>query len=210
MSKKKTYDGINYEDIDTDIDNDSESDEDEDEDDEDVNYDSGSYNNEPIKEVSTIDRFFNTESYLYHIRMTLLGYKVKNNKYINTGNGLARTSVIDKIINTLRSIISTENILSDLDDKEANRVLLEKAKEVIFTIYDEESVEEDDVEHLSNMTDHPCQLFMGIIRNGSGIDTAKSFFAANNFNDSRKKNTNPMFRFGTPDYDLISIGGKKQ
>jgi len=164
-----------------------------------------------IQNLNSVDRFFNTESLLYHIKMSLLGYRVDNGRYVNTGQGLARTPVVEKLINSLRSVINTENMLSRFQDEDdANTVLLEKCKECIYALYDDPTVDESDFEHMVNMLDHPMQLFVGIIQSGQGSESARQMLTGNYQNlQNQSNNSQPLFRLGSTNTDWFTFGGKR-
>ncbi len=179
--------------------------------DEDLDYTSESVQGEAIPSLNSVDRFFDTETLLFHLKMTLFGHVTIGDKYVPTGKGLARTVVINKFINSLRTIINTENMLSFKTDDEINTILLEKAKEHIFSLYDEESVDEQDFEHIVNILDHPCEMFMGIVKSGEGSETARQTLTGNyqRLND-RKEEYKPAFRVGTENLDFLTVGGKRK
>lgn len=178
--------------------------------DEDLEYTSSGDSREAVKDLNAIDRIFNTEAYLYHIKMTMLGYRVEDGKYKNTGEGLATTQAINKMINSLRGVIATENMLSFKTDPEINFILLENAKEVVFTIYDDPTVDERDVEHVVNMVDHPAEMFMGIVKSGDGSEAARQILTGNYLRLNDKNDEyNPAFRLGTANYDWLTVGGKR-
>lgn len=166
---------------------------------------------EAIKDTNAVDRIFNTEVLLENIRRTMLGYKIVRGKYINTGKGIARTETVDKMINSLRAIINTENMLASKDDDEINYILLEKAKENIYRMYDDPMVDEDDVEHVANMLDHPAEMFMGIVKYGEGSESARQILTGNYMRlNEKSEEYNPALRVGTSNFDFFTMGGKRK
>jgi len=166
---------------------------------------------ESLKSQNAIDKLFSPEDFLMSLRRAMLGDKIVNGRYISTGNGIARTPTIDKIINSLRSVINIENMLSGKTDEEIKFILLEKNKEVIYMMYDDPSVDEDEVEHLSNILDHSVEMFMGIVQSGDGSEAARQILTGNymRLNDKGQE-YNPAFRLGTSNFDLMTIGGRRK
>lgn len=180
--------------------------------DDDISLDTQAMNSgEGIKSQDAVDRFFNTEALLFHFKMSLLGYITDNGKYKNTGRGIAKTETINKMINSLRRIINTENMLSYKKDEEINYILLENCKEQIYSIYDDETVNEDDVEHIVNMLDHPAEMFMGIVKSGDGSEAARQILTGNYMRLNEKgEGYNPSFRVGTQNRDLFTVWGERK
>lgn len=178
--------------------------------DEDLELEDSATQGEGIQNPDAVNRIFNTEILLENIRRTMLGYKIVKGRFVNTGKGIARSETVDKMVNSLRAVINTESFFSYKDDDEIKYILLEKAKENIYRMYDDPMVDEDDIEHISNMLDHPCEMFMGIVKSGDGSEAARQILSGSYQRLNESKNANkPAFRVGTENFDFFSVGGKR-
>lgn len=164
--------------------------------------------NETVKEANLLDRIFNTEALLYDLEKTMRGFTKVNDKWIYSGKPLARNVFIAKTINSLRSIICSEFIISAKEIEEIKFILLEKAKEFTFSVFDEPSIDEEDVESILNIHDHALQMFMGIVEGGRGNSTLRQISANIFHNDTNKTVPKDGFGLGWDGNNLIKIGGK--
>ena len=127
---------------------------------EDLKYETHSSGAESIINKPTIDNFFNTEQLLQEIEKTLKGYQKVNNAWVYATTPKARDEFINSMINRLRSVINQQNMVSYMKEDDIKFLLLEKNKDFIFSIYEEPSVDDEDVESLINIFDHAMQIFM--------------------------------------------------
>jgi len=164
--------------------------------------------NESVRESSLLDRVFNTEDLLYDLEKTMRGFTKIDGKWVYSGRPLARSVFISRTINSLRSIISSEFIISSKTTEEINFILLEKAKEITFSVYDEPSIDEEDVEGILNIHDHALQMFMGIVEGGRGNSTLRQI-SANIFHKEEGMGVKKDgVGIGWDGNNLIKIGGK--
>ena len=181
-------------------------------DDESLDYEDEVLQGEKPDSLNSIDRIFNTEdSILYTVRKTLLGWELIEGKWQPTGKAIARTEVVNKIMNVMRRFVNSTNFISMKDEKEINYNMSELNKEVIFMLYDDPTVEDEDVEYAINQVDHTVNMFMGIIRDGEGSDSAKQIFSGTY--QRRENNENkykPLFSLESDDHHFLSFGGKKK
>ncbi len=164
--------------------------------------------NEAVKESSLLDRVFNTEELLYDLEKTMRGFTKTDGKWVYSGKPLARSVFISRTVNSLRSIISSEFIISAKTPDEINFILLEKAKEFTFSVFDEPSIDEEDVEGILNIHDHALQMFMGIVEGGRGNSTLRQI-SASIFHDPKNDGVKrDGIGLGWEGNNLIKIGGK--
>ncbi len=167
-------------------------------------------NAEPITEKPTIDNFFDTENILYSIEKTFRGYQKQNLKWVYVTRPIARDEFINITINSLRSVINPENIISKKSSEEIEIILLEKNLEFIDLCEDESryTLNGDYFESIVNIYDHTLELFMGLVEGGHGADTLKQIYAgvARDISDTHNVKENSTFRLAVGDKDLVNIG----
>jgi len=180
---------------------------------EDYSYDNDTIEGERQESPNSIDRIFDTESLLYSIRKTLLGWEFAENEWKPPKGGtnpVATTETINKIINSMRSIIHTSGMLASKDDDQINFDMIEINKMVIFNLYDDIMVEEEDFEYIVNLVDHSIGMFMGIIRGGEGSEAIRQIFSGSYMRLNEQNKQQPAFRFGTENTDFFTIGGRRR
>ena len=164
--------------------------------------------NETVSREATIDKVFNPEGFLYSIEKTMRGYQQIDNEWVYKNKPLASSSFISKMINSLRSIINTGSAISSKDSEEINFILLEKAKEFTFLVYDEPSIDEEDTESILNIHDHALQMFMGLVEGGKGNSTLRQIAAAVFEKQQADRVSQNGFGIGWGGDNLIKVGGK--
>lgn len=164
---------------------------------------------ETIKEKPTIDGFFDTENILYSIEKTFRGYQKQNGKWVYVTRPIARDEFINLTINSLRSVINQENIISKKSAEDIEIILLEKNYEFIDLCEDESiyTLNGDYFESIVNIYDHTLELFMGLVQGGHGAQVLKEIYAgvANKMDDFHNKEDS-TFRLAVGDKDLVNIG----
>lgn len=169
---------------------------------------------EPIEEKPTIDGFFDTENILYSIEKTFRGYQKQNKKWVYVTRPIARDEFINLTINSLRSVINQENIISKKSAEDVEIILLEKNLEFIDLCEDESiyTLNGDYFESIVNIYDHTLELFMGLVEGGHGADTLKQIYAgvARSIDDIHNQKENSTFRLAVGDKDLVNIGMKRR
>lgn len=167
---------------------------------------------ETIIDKPTIDGFFDTENILYSMEKTMRGYQKQNGKWVPLlSDPIARDEFINLTINSLRSIVNPENIITKKTAEDVEMILLEKNVEFIDVVEDESPYSpqiEIYFESLINMHDHILELFLGLVVGGHGAQTLKEIYAGvakidNQFNNAKEDST---FRLAVGDKDLINIG----
>ena len=122
---------------------------------EDYSYDTGNANaGENIPDKPTIDKFYDTENILYSLEKTFRGYQKNNNKWVYVTRPIARDEFINFTINSLRSVINPENIISKKSAEEIEVILLEKNLEFIDLCEDEITLDDDYFETIVNIYDN--------------------------------------------------------
>jgi len=168
---------------------------------------------EPIAEKPTIDNFFDTENILHSLEKTFRGYQKQNKKWVYVTRPIARDEFINLTINSLRSVINPENIISKKSAEEIEIILLEKNLEFIDLCEDESmyTLNGDYFESIVNIFDHSLELFMGLVQGGHGAETLKQIYAgvANSMDSFHEKKEDSTFRLAVGDTDLVNIGMKK-
>jgi len=180
--------------------------------DDDYSYDVGQGNaGENIPDKPTIDKFYDTENILYSLEKTFRGYQKNNNKWVYVTRPIARDEFINLTINSLRSVINPENIISKKSAEEIEVILLEKNLEFIDLCEDELTLEDDYFETIVNIFDHSLELFMGLVQGGHGAQTLKEIYAgvANNMDSFHNKQENTAFRLAVGDKDIINLGSRQ-
>lgn len=165
---------------------------------------------ESIVEKASMDKFFDTETLLYAVEKTCKGYQKRNNEWIYATKPLARDAFINSMINSLRSVINQQNMISTIKEDDAKYLLLEKNKEfIIERIYDEPSIEDSDVETIVNIFDHAMELFMGHVINGHGSRTFRQVSANVSYEIPDNSRDDSLFNWNVGDKNLIRLGGRK-
>ena len=167
---------------------------------------------ENIVDKPTIDGFFDTENILYSMEKTMRGYQKQNGKWIPLlSDPIARDEFINLTINSLRSIINPENIITKKSAEDVEMILLEKNLEFIDVVQDESPFSpqiELYFESIINMHDHAIELFMGLVQGGHGAETLKQIYAgvAKSVDEFHTNKENRTFRLAVGDKDLVNIG----
>lgn len=176
---------------------------------EDLKYKVHSSGAESIVEKPTIDNFFNTEQLLQEVEKTMKGYQKKGGKWVYSSKPKARDDFINSMINRLRSVINQQNMISYIGDDEAKFLLLEKNKDFIFSVYEEPSIEDEDVESVINIYDHALEIFMGQVIQGFGARTLRQIAAAVSYEVENKKQDDGLVSFSYGDSNILKLGGKR-
>lgn len=172
-------------------------------------YETHSSSAESIIDKPTIDNFFNTEQLLQEIEKTMKGYQKIDGKWVYTTMPKARDEFINSMVNRLRSVINQQNMVSYIMDEEAKYLLLEKNYDFIFSVYEEPSIDDEDVESVINIYDHALQMFMGHTVEGFTSRTLRQIAAAVSYEVDKKKEEDGLLNIGYGNSNLIKIGGKK-
>lgn len=206
MVRNKKPDFEEYED--SDLDN-SETIDEEIKEEESLDYDSHSSGAESILDKPTIDNFFNTEQLLQEIEKTMKGYQKRDGKWIYCTQPKARDEFINSMINRLRSVINQQNMVSYTREDEAKFLLLEKNYDFIFSVYEEPSIADEDVESIINIYDHALELFMGHVIQGFSSRTLRQIAAAVSYEVEQKEKEDGLLNIGYGNNNVLKIGGKK-
>lgn len=198
MNPENEYDSDNNGDIDT----------------SDYDYDGADEGSaEKIQDKPTIDNFFDTENLLYSLEKTFRGFQKQNKTWVYVTRPIARDEFINLTINSLRSVINPENIISKKSAEEIEIILLEKNLEFIDLCEDESiyTLNGDYFESIVNIFDHTLELFMGLVQGGHGAQTLKEIYAgvARDINAVHNSQEDSGFRLAVGDKDLINIGMKR-
>jgi len=177
--------------------------------DENLNYESHSSGAESILDKPTIDNFFNTEQLLQEIEKTMKGYQKRDGKWIYCTQPKARDEFINSMINRLRSVINQQNMVSYTRDEEAKFLLLEKNYDFIFSVYEEPSIADEDVESIINIYDHALELFMGHVIQGFSSRTLRQIAAAVSYEVEQKEKEDGILNIGYGNNNVLKLGGKK-
>ncbi len=89
---------------------------------------------ESVIEKPTIDKFYDTENILYSLEKTFRGFQKKEGKWVYITRPIARDEFINLTINSLRSVINPENIISKKSAEEVEIILLENRDVIKKTI----------------------------------------------------------------------------
>ena len=173
----------------------------------DAGYSGSNIHGETIPDKPTIDKFYDTEAILYAMEKTFRGYQKEQNRWVYKSRPIARDEFINQIINSLRSVVNPENILSKKTDEEIEVILLEKNNEIIDMCEDEITLGDEHIESVINICDHTMELFLGLVANGHGAQTLKEIYAgvshSLNPNDNKEDS---VFRLAVGDKDIINVG----
>lgn len=123
---------------------------------------------ESLVNKSTIENFYATEDILHRIEKSARGYQIRDGDWVKVSEPIARDEFIDMMMNSLRSIINPNFILSQLTEDEIKEILMEKNEEFIDACNDEPTLDEDNVEYAINLHDIPLQIFLGQVKDGHG------------------------------------------
>jgi hypothetical protein len=169
---------------------------------------------EKVRESETFDRFFNTEEFLYSLEKTMWGFQRKDGKWVYVTKPIARTTFINYVLNSIRSLVNPINEFSDLTIDEVKFDLMEKNKEFIAMCYDESKYPNrlnDNMEALVNMHDHICEIHLkGLVEGHSG-EAIRQIVSGIYKELTKMKDTKPdgIFQLGAGESNLIKIGGSK-
>jgi len=179
------------------------------EEEDDLSYKSHSSGAESVLDKPTIDNFFNTEQLLQEIEKTMKGYQKKDNKWVYCTQPKARDEFINSMVNRLRSVINQQNMVSYTRDEEAKFLLLEKNYDFIFSVYEEPSIADEDVESIINIYDHALELFMGHVIQGFSSRTLRQIAAAVSYEVEQKEKDDGVLNIGYGNNNILKLGGKK-
>lgn len=174
-----------------------------------IDYESHSSGAESILDKPTIDNFFNTEQLLQEIEKTMQGYQKKGKEWIYTTKPKARDEFINSMINRLRSVINQQNMVSYISEPQAKFLLLEKNYDFIFSVYEEPSIEDEDIESVINIYDHALELFVGHVISGFSARTLRQISAAVSYEVENKDKQDGLLNIGYGKGNLLKIGGSK-
>lgn len=181
----------------------------EDEKEDDLNYTSHSSGGESILDKPTIDNFFNTEQLLQEIEKTMKGYQKKDSKWVYCTQPKARDEFINSMINRLRSVINQQNMVSYTTEDQAKFLLLEKNYDFIFSVFEEPTIADEDVESIINIYDHALEIFMGHVIQGFSSRTLRQIAAAVSYEVEQKDKEDGFLNIGYGNNNVLKIGGKK-
>ena len=153
----------------------------------------GSENSEPLMNKNTIENFFDTEGILMRIEKTLRGFQMKDGKWLKVCHPIANDEFINMMMNSLRSVINPENMISIMSADQVNTILMEKNNEFIYACLDEESVDEDDFEYLVNLHDHTLELFLGHVIHGHGSKVVRQISGSLYYPEDKNLKKRPTF-----------------
>tara|TARA_R100001591_G_scaffold118532_2_gene141955 strand:- start:1467 stop:2081 length:615 start_codon:yes stop_codon:yes gene_type:complete len=174
-------------------------------------YQSHSGEGESILDKPTIDNFFNTEQLLQEIEKTMKGYQKEGDKWSAKPvvKPKASDDFINSMINRLRSVINPQNMVSYTTEDQAKFLLLEKNYDFIFRVYDEPSIEDEDIESVINIYDHALEIFMGHVIQGFTSRTLRQISAAVSYEIQEKQKDDGFLNIGYGKNNVLKIGGSK-
>ena len=165
---------------------------------------------ESIISKPTIDTFFDTEQLLQEIEKTMKGYEKVSGEWRYTSTPKARPSFINSMLNRLRSVINQQNMISYVTEDESKFLLMEKNLDFIYSVYDEPSIEDEDVESIINIFDHSLQLFMGQVVLGFGARTLRQISASVSYEVPKEQQDNSLFSIGYGNKNVVKFGGNNK
>ena len=180
------------------------------EEEDDYSYESSSAGTESDIEKPTIQNFYNTEALLLSIEKTLRGYQKRNGVWVYVTEPVARDEFINKTINSLRSIINPQNMMSKKTEEEIHGILWEANMMFIDACEDEPTISGDDIEFIVNMFDHALELFMGHVQNGHASGVLKEIYAGVAHEDKTMQNDDSIINWSFGDKTLLKVGGGKR
>lgn len=175
----------------------------------DLKYNSHSSGAESVLDKPTMDNFFNTEQLLQEIEKTMKGYQKRDGKWVYCTQPKARDEFINSMVNRLRSVINPQNLISYTKEEEAKFLLLEKNYDFIFSVYEEPTIADEDVESVINIYDHALELFMGHVIQGFSARTVRQISAAVSYEVEQKQKDDGLLNIGYGDNNVLKIGGRK-
>jgi len=173
-------------------------------------YETHSSSAESIIDKPTIDNFFNTEQLLQEVEKTMKGFQKQDGKWVYSTRPKARSEFINSMMNRLRSVINQQNMISYVMEDDAKYLLLEKNKDFIFSVFEEPSIEDEDVESIINIYDHCMQLFMGQVVEGFGARTLRQIAAAVSYEVDKPKGDDGLINLSYGKTNLIKVGGNNK
>jgi len=176
----------------------------------DLTYKTHSSGAESIIEKPTIDNFFNTQQLLQEVEKTMKGYQKVNGQWVYTTRPKARDEFINSMINRLRSVINQQNMVSYMVEDDIKFLLLEKNTDFIFSVYEESSIDDEDIESTINIYDHAMQIFMGHVNHGFGARTLRQIAAAVAYEVDENKKDDSLMSIGVGNSNIVSFGGSRK
>lgn len=173
-------------------------------------YESEQQRGESDIEKPTIQNFYNTEALLLSLEKTLRGYQKRNGVWVYVTEPVARDEFINKTINSLRSIINPQNMMSKKEEEEIHGILWEANMMFIDACEDEPTISEDDIEFIANMFDHALELFLGHVRNGHSSEVLKQIYAGVAHQEQATTKDDSIVNWSFGDKTLLKIGGSEK
>lgn len=175
-----------------------------------LEYETHEGKGESIINKPTMDNFFNTEQLLQEIEKTMKGYQKKDGKWVDATTPKARDEFINSMINRLRSVINQQNMISYINEDDSKFLLLEKNKDFIFSVYEESSIEDEDVESIINIFDHTLQIFMGQVTEGFGARTLRQVAANVSYEIPKEQKDDGLLNLKYGNQNILKIGGRNK
>ena len=145
---------------------------------------------EKINDRPSSDLFFNTEEVLRNIELSLKGYTRVDGEWVckESNKAIARDDIINKLVSELRGLVNPVNMHSEINEKLIPFSIIEHINSIVFSAYDDPTVDDNAIEVLANIVDEICIGFYGHMRNGRGNRTIKTLFTGLNMEDSHNEN----------------------
>lgn len=174
------------------------------------NFESTTISGEKNLDKPTSDLFYNVTPFLEHLKQTLLGKELINNKWIKTSHPKMRTELIKTMLNQITSVLNTHNFHSNVTQDEINNILIQQNYAFVRILRAEPSIKKpSEVESIAVFFDVTMELFIKSLKNGRGAEGVRQAISGTyqNLNAEQVKKERGV-RFGYGDHEL-EIGGEQ-
>lgn len=168
-------------------------------------------NHEKAMDKSTADLVYNLVPYLFNKKKELLGFELKNNKYVKTSHNRYTTKLVDSFISMISSVLSTHAYNSYIDKEDARMILQQQNFAFEHIVRNDHRLRDvADIKSILTQFDNTLQIFVFSLVDGKGSEGIRQAMGGVYHNLSNTEN-NPRvkgLRVGYNNHEL-EIGGEK-
>lgn len=117
-------------------------------------------------------KFYDPEIVLDYIKKTLEGKTLIRGEFVKTDIALARTEIINMVINRIRSIMNSVFIMSDKSPDEMKYNIMEANKGLVDFMLNDCTIRPQNAQYIIDLMDHTLDMFRGIVQGGRGANKA--------------------------------------
>lgn len=148
-------------------------------------------------------KFYDPEIVLDYIKKTLEGKTLIKDEFVKTDIALARTEIINMVINRIRSIMNSVFIMSDKTPDEMKYNIMEANKGLVDFMLNDCTIRPENAQYIIDLMDHTLDMFRGIVQGGRGANKAIQLLHGiydpkNNQNEDMEKRKSALLGGFTP------------